>query len=67
MPEQEHKRSVRTTVSVPVDDYTKLERLATLKKVSVAWVIRDAIETYLKSDCQVVNESTSKSKASTNR
>jgi metal-responsive CopG/Arc/MetJ family transcriptional regulator len=41
------RRSVRTTVSIPVQAYAEVERLAEHKKVSVAWVIRDALEQYL--------------------
>ena len=41
------KRPVRTTVSVPKDDYEELERISSDKKVSVAWVVREAIERYL--------------------
>ena len=41
-------RPVRTTVSIPVADYEQLERIAIEKKVSVAWVVRDAIERYLR-------------------
>ena len=38
---------VRTTVSVPTKHYSQLEELARQKKVSIAWVVRDAIEHYL--------------------
>jgi hypothetical protein len=41
------KKTVRTTVSLPQDDYVELERLAKQKKVSVAWVIREAVERYV--------------------
>ncbi|QDT46201.1 hypothetical protein Pan258_02180 [Symmachiella dynata] len=41
------KKSVRTTTSIPVEDYTELERIAEKKKVSVAWVVRDAVDRYL--------------------
>jgi predicted DNA-binding protein len=41
------KKTVRTTVSLPQEDYVELERLAKQKKVSVAWVIREAVERYL--------------------
>jgi hypothetical protein len=41
------KRTVRTTISVPKENLEELERLAKQKRVSVAWVIRDAIEHYL--------------------
>ena len=44
------KPSVRTTVSIPKDDYSEIERLAERKKVSVAWVVREAIDRYLASE-----------------
>ena len=40
-------KSVRTSVTVSATDHEELERIADQKKVSVAWVIRDAIERYL--------------------
>ena len=39
--------TVRTSVSIPVNDYGELQRLAVQKKVSIAWVIRDAVDKYL--------------------
>lgn len=39
--------SCRTTVTIPRDDHDFLVRLAENKHVSLAWVIRDAIRTYL--------------------
>ncbi|MSR55906.1 MAG: CopG family transcriptional regulator [Gemmataceae bacterium] len=44
------RKSVRTTVSIPTDDYAELERIASGKKVSVAWVVRDAVERYLNAE-----------------
>jgi len=44
------KPTVRTTVSVPRQDYYELEVLAERKKVSVAWVVREAIDRYLHSE-----------------
>lgn len=41
------RRSVRTTVTLPKEDHDELERLAKQKKVSVAWVVREAVEKYL--------------------
>lgn len=38
---------IRITVSVPTEHHEQLERLAEQSKVSVAWVVRDAIEKYL--------------------
>jgi hypothetical protein len=43
------KPSVRTTVSLPRDDYSELETLAERQKVSVAWIVRRAVEEYLQS------------------
>ena len=43
-------RSVRTSVTISADDHEELERIAEQKKVSVAWVIREAIEQYLSKD-----------------
>jgi predicted transcriptional regulator len=37
----------RTTVTIPREDHELLERLAEVKHVSLAWVIRDAIRSYL--------------------
>lgn len=37
----------RTSVSFPAELYHALEEIARQKKVSVAWVIRDATETYI--------------------
>jgi predicted transcriptional regulator len=53
---RDEKRTVRTTVTVPVEDYSELEQLAEKKKVSVAWVVRDAIDSYLKSQDSEVGD-----------
>jgi metal-responsive CopG/Arc/MetJ family transcriptional regulator len=39
--------SVRASISFPPDLYDSLEELAKRKKVSLAWVIRDAAERYV--------------------
>jgi metal-responsive CopG/Arc/MetJ family transcriptional regulator len=44
---QDAHKSVRTSVSLPPDLHDTLERLAKSKKVSVAWLIRDAAERYV--------------------
>ena len=41
------ERSLRTSVTFPAELYSELERIAKSKKVSVAWVVRDAVETYV--------------------
>lgn len=39
--------SMRTSVTLPTQVYSSLEIIAKQKKVSVAWVIRDAAERYI--------------------
>ena len=39
--------SVRASISFPPDIYGRLEQLASQKKVSLAWVVRDAVERYV--------------------
>lgn len=39
--------STRASVSFPTDVYHELERIAEAKKVSVAWVVREAAEKYV--------------------
>lgn len=40
--------TVRASISFPEEHYKELERIAIQQKVSLAWVVRDAIEEYLK-------------------
>lgn len=44
-----HERTVRASISFPEEQYQVLEKIATENKVSLAWVVRDAIDSYLKS------------------
>ena len=39
--------SVRATITFPTELYSTLEEIAKQKKVSLAWVVRDAAEQYL--------------------
>ena len=39
--------SVRASISFPPAVYEVLEHLARQKKVSLAWVVRDAVERYI--------------------
>jgi hypothetical protein len=39
--------SVRATISFPADIYQTLEDIARQKKVSLAWVVREASEQYI--------------------
>jgi len=41
------KTQVRATISFPPDVYEALERIAAEKKVSLAWVVRDAADNYI--------------------
>ena len=38
---------VRVTISFPPDMHGTLEQIAKDKKVSLAWVVREAVDTYL--------------------
>jgi hypothetical protein len=40
--------TVRASISFPEAQYKELERIAEQHRVSLAWVVRDAIEEYLK-------------------
>jgi predicted transcriptional regulator len=40
-------KSVRTTISLPADQYKELVRIAEDQHVSTAWVLRDAVRAYL--------------------
>jgi len=39
--------TVRATISFIKSHYMKLEKIAELNNVSVAWVVRDAVDKYL--------------------
>ena len=43
----ENLASVRASISFPPDIYQTLEQIASQKKVSLAWVVRDAAEQYI--------------------
>jgi predicted DNA-binding protein len=45
---KEHSAAaVRASISFPPDIYETLELIAKAKKVSLAWVVRDAVEQYI--------------------
>ena len=44
---QEAEGSVRMSVSFDQDDYAELKAIAESKRVSIAWVVRDAVVDYL--------------------
>lgn len=43
----EKEGTARASVTFPAGLYAELERIAEEKKVSVAWVVRDAVEKYV--------------------
>jgi metal-responsive CopG/Arc/MetJ family transcriptional regulator len=45
--EKPAESSVRATISFPSELYQTLEEIARQKKVSLAWVVRDATEKYV--------------------
>ena len=45
--DKETKNAIRTSISFPKNDYETIEKIANEKKVSIAWVVREAVETYL--------------------
>ena len=45
---------VRTTISFPPDMHGTLEQIAKDKKVSLAWVVREAVDTYLRGEVATV-------------
>ncbi|MHB1541240.1 MAG: ribbon-helix-helix protein, CopG family [Steroidobacteraceae bacterium] len=40
-------KSLRASISFPPEVYGELEKLAAAKKVSLAWIVREATEKYL--------------------
>ena len=46
-------RTARASITFPAELYLELERIAEEKKVSVAWVVRDAAEKYVTAQYQL--------------
>ena len=44
----DESRTVRASISFPADVYADLERIAVANKVSLAWVVRQAAERYVR-------------------
>ena len=40
--------TVRLSITIPADDYDDIRTTADQKRVSIAWVVRDALRQYLK-------------------
>jgi metal-responsive CopG/Arc/MetJ family transcriptional regulator len=47
---------VRRSVSLPADECAELERIAAERRVSVSWVVRDAVSKYLASRTPLFNQ-----------
>jgi predicted DNA-binding protein len=45
--EAQNRAQIRATISFPPDIYETLEGIAKAKKVSLAWVVREAAERYI--------------------
>lgn len=52
------ERTVRASISFPEDQYQVLEKIAVENKVSLAWVVRDAIDGYLKAKWPLLPQGT---------
>lgn len=50
------ERSPRLSVTIPPETYESLERIAKKKKVSLAWVVRDATERYVSDELPLLRE-----------
>jgi predicted DNA-binding protein len=55
-------KAPRCSVSFPREVYEDLERLAAAKKVSLAWIVRDAAEKYLADQWPLLANSARKEK-----
>ena len=50
--------TVRASISFPEEQYHVLQRIAVENKVSLAWVVRDAIDGYLKAKWPLLPQAT---------
>lgn len=57
----EADRTTRASVSFPTALYAELERIARQKRVSLAWVVRDAAEKYVTDRWPLLERSLGKS------
>lgn len=46
--------TARLSVTIPADDYTGLKKTAAQKRVSIAWIVRDAVHQYLHGDIPLI-------------
>jgi predicted transcriptional regulator len=50
--------SVRFSITLPREQHKELDRLAERKRVSLAWVIRDAVDQYLEAQAPLFRSRT---------
>jgi len=46
----------RVSISLTDEHYRALQRLASAKRVSISWVVRDAVDRYIQDDSPLINE-----------
>lgn len=54
--EENSAEMVRTSISFSKDDYAMIQEVAKRKKVSLAWVVRDAVERYLEDETPIITK-----------
>ena len=52
----DHKNSKRLSVSIPEEEYKELQELAIRMRVSLAWLVRDAVRKYLRRDAKRIKD-----------
>ncbi|MDZ4145175.1 MAG: hypothetical protein U1D29_11715 [Burkholderiales bacterium] len=52
------EHTIRASISFPEEQYQLLEGIAAENKVSLAWVVRDAVDGYLKSKWPLLPQGT---------
>lgn len=57
-PPKVRRKNTRASVTFPPELYSTLERIAKGKKVSVAWIVRDAAEKYVNDQWPLFNRET---------
>ena len=58
MAKKKSRKKVRASVGFDAEQYADLERIAKDKKVSVAWVVREAVERYIEDQWPLFREAT---------
>lgn len=56
MMSQGKQQPQRLSITLPAGHYQAVERLALQKRVSLAWVIREAVRLYVETESPLINE-----------